>query len=615
MKKLYVFAALIFVLTILLSSCSYKQNEWFSDEKLSKCLVPDFPEPLENYVRQGDNIYLNFSEEEFQKYLNGVYEYLKSKDFEYLGARGEFCNSLSGAFASYYFKEADELSEFYVDGAYRFVYSGQGNIDQYGAPIFCILRISHLESIETLEINNGRNSFKYNTVIRLRYSSEEPLSGTYVLRDNEHEHIYGEWQSDEVNHWRDYICTWDTYDEDTLAEHFDYDNDDFCDICGYDMSEPIQEHEHSEELYYDEISHWRIFTCGCSSGASIEYHCDNDRDGKCDECLFEMGEHHPVRYTGFSEGHSITSLCGCCDAPDVIDPHVDNDGDLLCDLCDYPMASPYSLDELLNMSDFIDIGEISSVKLDMYNGLIGRATMSNVSITTDKQYINSIIDFINNARFSEGEGYDGVGINTVTLFANGESFEFRITSRNEVYVNNICYTSSVEFPFTGRFDESYEYINPWKDVYLLTYGAASSLADFELSEIHLRGIEVDIYTCDFTKDADLLVDGEKIRIISDKIIYWKGLGWYEVISEKDFAGLIPDGETTSELVFVTDDNGEIGRVRVSNNVTYTTDELMDMVYVFTYASSLEILNGDGTTFVDRAFMENETIILKLKPYC
>ena len=172
-----------------------------------------------------------------------------------------------------------------------------------------------------------------------------------------------------------------------------------------------------------------------------------------------------------------------------------------------------------------------------------------------------------------------------------------------------------DFPFTGRFDESYEYINPWKDVYLLTYGASSSLADFELSEIHLRGIDVDIYTCDFTKDADLLVDGEKIRIISPKIIYWKGLGWYEVISEKDFSSLIPDGESTSEIVIVTVDNIELGRVKVSNNVAYTTDELMDMVYLFTYASSLEIFNADGTTFVDRVFMENETIVVKFKSYC
>ena len=561
MKRLIAYVILLSLLALLLCSCSYKQNEWYTDETLSKCLLPDFSEPTENYVKQGDNIYLNFSEEEFEKYLNGVYEYLKSKDFEYLGTRGEFHNSLSGAFASYYFKEADELSEFYVDGDYRFVYSKEGKVDENRDPIFCILKISHFESVEILEINNGRNNFKYNTVIRLRHYSEEPLGGTYVLRDNEHEHIYGEWQNDEINHWRDYICTWDTYDEDTLAEHF-----------------------------------------------------DNDNDGLCDVCAYEMGDNHPVKYVGFSEGHTMVALCGCCDTPDVIDPHVDSDNDTLCDLCGYKIPS-YSFDELFNISDRININSISSVKLDMPKGLIGFANMSDVYITADMEYISSVIDFISNVRFIEGEGHDGVRMDTVTLFADEKSFEFGINSRNEVYVNGFCYTASESFPAMERIDESYEYINPWKDVYLSTYGETTMLADLDLSEIHLGKIEVDLHTLDYTKDTDLLVDGETIRIVSPKIIYWKGWGWYEVVSEKDFSSLIPEGETTSEITFVTEDNREIARVTLSNNQVYTTEELVDILFLLTYSYSIEIFNSDGTPFVDRAFAEDETFFVKYDPRC
>ena len=235
MKRLIAYVILLSLLALLLCSCSYKQNEWYTDETLSKCLLPDFSEPTENYVKQGDNIYLNFSEEEFEKYLNGVYEYLKSKDFEYLGTRGEFHNSLSGAFASYYFKEADELSEFYVDGDYRFVYSKEGKVDENRDPIFCILKISHFESVEILEINNGRNNFKYNTVIRLRHYSEEPLSGTYVLRDDNHDHT-GEWIPYSQNsHYYEYTCGCTLPDR--IENHVYNDVDTFCSICGYDTSD------------------------------------------------------------------------------------------------------------------------------------------------------------------------------------------------------------------------------------------------------------------------------------------------------------------------------------------------------------------------------------------
>ena len=173
------------VICTLLSSCSYKQNEWISEEKLTKCLIPDFPEIKDNYVVKGNSdIYVNFSKEEYEGYVGQVYEYLKSKNFLYLGTRGELKSSLSGAFNTYSLKFAESLEDFYVDGAYRFVYSDGKTEELDDTFRFSILTINTIGLNDTKTIEDDGIVFKYNTVISIDYNSEYPLSGRYVLPDN-----------------------------------------------------------------------------------------------------------------------------------------------------------------------------------------------------------------------------------------------------------------------------------------------------------------------------------------------------------------------------------------------------------------------------------------------
>ena len=147
MKKLLACFLVMLLTLACLTACGYKQNEWFSEEKLNKCLVPDFPEIEENYLLKGNNdLYVYFSEAEYKSYVNGIYEYLKSKNFKYLGTRGELDSSLSGAFTSYYLKPVEKLEDFYIDGAYRFVYSDGRFEDGEDELRFCILSISNLSS-------------------------------------------------------------------------------------------------------------------------------------------------------------------------------------------------------------------------------------------------------------------------------------------------------------------------------------------------------------------------------------------------------------------------------------------------------------------------------------
>ena len=182
MKKLLALCLTAVLCLILLASCgsSHKENEWFSEEKLTKCLVGDLPTVTNDYVKHSDQqIYVKFTDDEFEAYAKTVYDYLSSQNYKYLGTRGEMKNTLAGLGTSYYFEPATVLSEFYVDGAYRFVYS-DGTLDENGNPIFCILRIYDCE-VSTLE--HGKKSFTYNTVISLCYKSESALAGVYVLKD------------------------------------------------------------------------------------------------------------------------------------------------------------------------------------------------------------------------------------------------------------------------------------------------------------------------------------------------------------------------------------------------------------------------------------------------
>lgn len=238
MKKLFTLCLTAVLMLTCLTSCSlftYKKNQWFSEEKLTECIVPDMPQLDSDFVRESDKIiYANLSEDEFDNYLNEIYAYLKSKNFEHLGTRGEVASSLSGAFVTYYLEPATELSEFNLySNTYKFVYSDgkiSMSIDENPDDFtFCILTIGHYESTQTLEY--GIRKFDYNTTISLKFNSEAPLSGRYTLKDD-HEHTYQNYH-DDIGHGWSYTCGCKT--PPNFTQHFDGDGNGLCDSCSYQM--------------------------------------------------------------------------------------------------------------------------------------------------------------------------------------------------------------------------------------------------------------------------------------------------------------------------------------------------------------------------------------------
>lgn len=235
MKKLLVLCLTAVLCLCCLASCgsAHKENEWFSEEKLTECLVGDLPTIEKDYVNHnGEDIYVSFTSKEREAYVAEVFEYLKSQNFKYLGTRGEQASTLAGSFTTYYFKPATELSEFYVGSSYKFVYS-DGTLDEGGDSIFCILTIYDYEA-KNLEY--GTKNFAYNTLITLRYKSEAPLSGRYALNEEEHEHIFTYTSAGEIGHYITSSLCGCSYEEGTL-DHYDENTDLICDACGFNMSE------------------------------------------------------------------------------------------------------------------------------------------------------------------------------------------------------------------------------------------------------------------------------------------------------------------------------------------------------------------------------------------
>lgn len=227
MKKLFALCLTAVLCLCCLASCgsAHKENKWFSEEKLTQCLVGELPTIEKEYVNHNDeDIYVSFTESEFEAYAKSVYDYLLSRNYEYLGTRGEQVGTLAGTLTTYYFEPATELSEFYVSGSYKFVYS-DGSLDEDGELIFCIIS---LYDYETKNLEYGTKNFSYNTLITLDYKSEAPLSGFYVLK------CPFTWVGKDEGHHKLALCNCCDYPTE-LEPHVDADSNNKCDICQHDF--------------------------------------------------------------------------------------------------------------------------------------------------------------------------------------------------------------------------------------------------------------------------------------------------------------------------------------------------------------------------------------------
>lgn len=116
-----------------------------------------------------------------------------------------------------------------------------------------------------------------------------------------HEHIKGEWEYNEEQHWQNVTCTWNKCDFNIASEdHVDENNDGVCDVCGY---------------------------------------------------LSKIGGAFEFEYVGTEEGHCEHKVGTTCDGTCVKSPHEDYDADLFCDFCGYELSDIPQNDVIIGSVD------------------------------------------------------------------------------------------------------------------------------------------------------------------------------------------------------------------------------------------------------------------------
>lgn len=175
------------------------------------------------------------------------------------------------------------------------------------------------------------------------------------------EHTFAEdWKTDVTYHWHAAICEHlgatsgmeQHADADEngkcdvceylMCNHVDYDLDGECDICGH--FDPEHVHDYSTEIGSDVTGHWFIATCHPGATSAVEEHKDEDNNGVCDVCEFQICGHSYDDIWSYDETHHWHAiLCTCSIARKDYAEHVDADGDGGCDVCMYglPVEAVY----------------------------------------------------------------------------------------------------------------------------------------------------------------------------------------------------------------------------------------------------------------------------------
>ena len=188
MKKILAIILVLCTFVCCLASCNknedtvtYEKNTWFTAEDLELYMLENLPAISgTDYLRGSKTVFAKMSDEQFDSYANEVFEYLKEREFEHFGTRGEEVNSFL-MYHVYRIKAVNTLEECILEEyddslnelTYIFVYSDSA-VDDDGNVIFNIIRIE--KSKEEGTVKNGNEDFKCNVKITL-YHAKEPGVG------------------------------------------------------------------------------------------------------------------------------------------------------------------------------------------------------------------------------------------------------------------------------------------------------------------------------------------------------------------------------------------------------------------------------------------------------
>ena len=255
-----------------------------------------------------------------------------------------------------------------------------------------------------------------------------------------HTHTYSEeWSSDSSQHWHAATCA-HTDKKSEAGNHTDENDDGKCDVCGYQM-ETVHEHTYADGWTSDETGHWHAATCAHTGEKSgFAAHTDGNDDGKCDVCGYQMEPIHEHTYadgwTSDETGHWHAATCEHTGEKGSFAAHVDENDDGMCDVCGYEEG----VIRISTVEDFLEFrtSDALSGTYKLYNDI----DLSGIEIDEDaKAVIGSGVVFDGNGYTIKNATY-AAGTSKVGLFCKSINGG---TVRNIKFLN-CAVTSGSESP-------------------------------------------------------------------------------------------------------------------------------------------------------------------------
>ena len=178
---------------------AFEKAKFFSSERLSEFMVVGLPAPTDiDCINLNSETILFYTDtDEFNEYLESVYNYLIGRNFKYLGTRGEVIYA-EGEAKTYAFLPHDKglsggyrhFSSYKTPDAYYFVFSNSIKNEETGEIECCVI---HIESVEKSKAVIDGKAFVYNTIMSVY---RESVSEGYKYPTYTIEYVENVWGDD-----------------------------------------------------------------------------------------------------------------------------------------------------------------------------------------------------------------------------------------------------------------------------------------------------------------------------------------------------------------------------------------------------------------------------------
>lgn len=369
-----------------------------------------------------------------------------------------------------------------------------------------------------------------------------------------------------------------------------------CCLASCDWFKNGEGHEHTWEYVQYETGHFKQYTCGCPSPDIMGEHYDADEDCYCDVCGFFVGDEIEWQC---SDTHHWWLPEGNETVPGIVygyGEHINADADLFCDVCRYDMSNcPTPTNYFLrNQAGCEWINEVTVediLEIKMFSdggGPLPPVYQIEISTSTDKTVIADI--------FEQYYWLDMAPRDGIPVICDGSTFYVQFTLNNGAIktlsfligeyftdANGNCF-EIVNLP---KFSEGSEYTTYSQFVAMEGWNKCEVWCDTPIMEPY--------FVCDIPL-AEL-----KFNVYADNM--GVGVSEYEYFIETDFGRL---GFITNDVFFVVGSGGPYYQFVGKNLDELIDDYFVELNYSLLIEAFWEKIPEADYVKVDRYYGEFES---------